>query len=131
MFTSDDGTVTAEHCMAQWSQTLIDAAETVSKTFRIHDFSPEYIENAGFVDVVEKKYKLPVGPWSSDQRMKELGQWNRLFCLQGLESWSLFLLSKVLKVRIPEATCSGDARLVRLLTMCSGNMLKYRHTLHK
>jgi hypothetical protein len=98
MFTSDDGTVTKDHFMAKWSQTLVDAAEKIGKSFNIFYHTKDYICDAGFVDVMEKKYKMPVGPWSSDRKMKLLGQWNRLWCDAGLESWSLFLLSKVLGV---------------------------------
>ena len=56
------------------------------------------ITNAGFIDVEEKKFKVPVGTWPKDPKLKELGQWNLLFCLEGLESWSLYLLSMGLKV---------------------------------
>jgi hypothetical protein len=100
MFKSEDGTVTPDHFMAKWSQTLIDAGEMVGKTIQIYNYSREYIQQAGFVDITEKKYKLPVGGWSSDPKMRELGRWSLLFCLQGLENWSLFLLSKVLNVSI-------------------------------
>jgi hypothetical protein len=99
MFKSEDGTVTEDHFMAQWSKTLLYAAEKIGKTFAIYDFNREMIAQAGFVDVVEKKFKVPVGTWPRDPKMKELGQWNLLFCLEGLESWSLYLLSMVLKVR--------------------------------
>lgn len=98
MFKSEDGSVTEDHFMAQWSKTLLRAAEQLGKTFAIYDFNCEMITKAGFVDVVEKKFKVPVGTWPSDPKMKELGQWNMLFCLEGLESWSLYLLSTVLKV---------------------------------
>ncbi|KAH8648895.1 methyltransferase family protein [Tricladium varicosporioides] len=97
MFKSEDGSVTEDHFMAQWSKTLLHAAEQLGKTFAIYDFNYEMITKAGFVDVVEKKFKVPVGTWPSDPKMKELGQWNMLFCLEGLESWSLYLLSTVLK----------------------------------
>ncbi|KAH8787242.1 hypothetical protein BGZ57DRAFT_743893, partial [Hyaloscypha finlandica] len=96
MFTSDDGTVAKDHFMAKWSQTLVDAAEKIGKSFNIFYHTKDYISDAGFVDVVEKKYRMPVGPWSSGRKMKLHGQWNRLWCDAGLESWSLFLLSKVL-----------------------------------
>jgi hypothetical protein len=99
MFKSEDGTVTKDHFMAQWSKILLGAAEKIGKTFAIYDFNREMITQAGFVDVVEKKYKVPVGTWPRDPKMKELGQWNLLFCLEGLESWSLYLLSMILKVR--------------------------------
>jgi hypothetical protein len=117
MFQSDDGSVTPDHFMAQWSQTLIDACEMIGKTFQIYNFNREYAREAGFVDVTEKIYKVPVGPWSSDPKMKELGQWNRLFCLQGLESWSLFLLSNVLKVSIYKTFLERLPLMIR-----SGNM---------
>ncbi|KAI1988284.1 hypothetical protein LOZ53_003774 [Ophidiomyces ophidiicola] len=41
----------------------------------------ECMEDAGFTNVTEVKFKLPVGAWSSDKRMKELGQWNLLHCI--------------------------------------------------
>ncbi|RYN65472.1 hypothetical protein AA0117_g12136 [Alternaria alternata] len=97
MFKSEDGTVTEDHFMAQWSKILLGAAEKIGKTFAIYDFNREMITQAGFVDVVEKKFKVPVGTWPRDPKMKELGQWNLLFCLEGLESWSLYLLSMILK----------------------------------
>ncbi|KAH7370236.1 hypothetical protein BKA65DRAFT_589619 [Rhexocercosporidium sp. MPI-PUGE-AT-0058] len=97
IFKSEDGSVTEDYFMAQWSKTLLDAAERLGKTFAIYDFNREMITNIGFVDVVEKKFKVLVGRWPSDPKIKELGQWNMLFCLKGLESWSLYLLSIVLK----------------------------------
>jgi hypothetical protein len=99
MFKSEDGSVGPDHFMAEWSRILLDAAERLGKTFAIYDFNRKMITEAGFVDVVEKKYKVPVGSWPIDPKLKELGQWNMLFCLQGLESWSLYLLSTVLGVR--------------------------------
>ena len=106
MFTSDDGTVTKDHFMAKWSQTLMDAAEKIGKSFDIFNYTKEYITKAGFVDVAEKKFKIPVGPWSSDRKMKEIGQWNRLWCYEGLESWAIFLLSTVLGVSTYCLPCS-------------------------
>jgi hypothetical protein len=98
MFTSDDGTVKKDHFMAKWSQNLLDAAEKIGKSFEIFNHTKDYITQAGFVDVVEKKYKMPVGEWSSDPKLKVLGRWNRLWCHAGLESWSIYLLSTVLGV---------------------------------
>jgi hypothetical protein len=72
----------------------------IEKSFDVIERQKELITQAGFIDVHEKKYKLPVGEWSSDPKLKELGQWNLLFCLQGLEGWALFLLTDVLKVSI-------------------------------
>lgn len=86
--------------MTHWSKTFIDASEMIGKSFNVIEQQKERITRAGFIDVHEKKYKLPVGGWSSDPKLKELGQWNFLFCLQGLEGWALFLLTEVMKVSI-------------------------------
>src|SRR5947207_772694 len=63
-FTSDDGTVGPDHFMAQWSRTFIEAGDKMGKTFRIADNAAQLIRDAGFTDVRESWYKVPVGPWS-------------------------------------------------------------------
>jgi hypothetical protein len=52
----------------------------------------------GFVDVEQKKYKLPVGSWPSDRQLKEIGRYNLLYCDLGAEGWALWTLSKILGV---------------------------------
>jgi hypothetical protein len=56
--------------------------------------------DAGYTDIQEKIFKLPVGPWSSDRKMKEIGAWNQHYMLQGLEGMCLFLFTKVLDVSL-------------------------------
>jgi len=99
MFTSDDGTVTEEHLLPEWSRLAIEAAKKMGKTFENAQFTKENMLKAGFVDVVEKKFKLPIGPWSSDPKMKELGRWNLLYFQQGVEGMALYLLTQILGVR--------------------------------
>jgi hypothetical protein len=106
-FKSDDGTVIPDHVLAVWSRTFIAAGEKLGKTFRIADLAKGYIEAAGFEGVVEKKYKLPVGGWSSDPKYKELGHWNLVHCDQGIEGWAMALLTRVMEARyavIPPAS---------------------------
>jgi hypothetical protein len=89
-FKSDDGTITDNHVMARWSKIVLEAAERMGKNFRAGERAREHITNAGFVNVTEKRYKLPIGDWSSDPKMKSLGQRNLLYCIQGLEGFALF-----------------------------------------
>lgn len=98
-FKSDDGTVAHDHVFSVWSRTFIEAGEKFGKTFRIADLARGYIESAGFEEVVEKKFKLPVGGWSSDSKYKELGRWNLLHCERGIEGWAMALLTRVMGVR--------------------------------
>jgi hypothetical protein len=101
MFRSDDGSLPQDDILVEWSKRFQDIGETKTrKTFRIAERCRGYIESAGFVNVVEKKYKMPVGPWSSDPLMKEIGRWNLMHCFTGAEGWGLRLLTKVLGVRV-------------------------------
>jgi hypothetical protein len=97
-FRSDEGTVTDDHILAVWSRTFIEAGERCGKTFRIADLAKGYLEEAGFNNVVEKRFKLPVGGWSRDRHFKKLGQWNRLHCEEGIEGWAMALLTRVMGV---------------------------------
>jgi hypothetical protein len=84
--------------MYDWSQIFISAGETIGQTFNVAKQSKRLIEEAGFVDVVEKKYKMPVGAWMADERWKELGRWNLLYLSTGLEGMQLWILKTVLGV---------------------------------
>lgn len=102
-FRSDDGTVTDNHVLAVWSKTFIAAGERFGKTFRIADLAKGYIEGAGFQNVVERRYKLPIGTWSKDKNLKRLGHWNQVHCLEGIEGWAMALLTRVMGVSLSSA----------------------------
>ncbi|KAJ5854695.1 hypothetical protein N7534_007238 [Penicillium rubens] len=52
------------------------------------------MEKAGFVDVQEKLYKIPLGPWPKDKVLKEVGQLQYAHWLAALEGWAMWLLTK-------------------------------------
>ncbi len=97
-FKSDDPPLPEDHIMARWSKVFLEAGERLGKTFRIANMSKDLMIKAGFEDVVEKTMKLPLGDFMDDPKMKEVGRWNLLYTIQGLEGWALMLLSKVMKV---------------------------------
>jgi hypothetical protein len=86
--------------MYDWSQLFIKEGENMGQTFKIGELSKQLIEQAGFVNLVEKKkiYKLPVGDWVEDKKWKEIGRWNLLFLLEGLDGMQLFILKSRLGV---------------------------------
>ncbi|PWY94923.1 methyltransferase family protein [Aspergillus sclerotioniger CBS 115572] len=101
-FTSDDGTVTDDHILAVWSKTFIEAGEKFGKTFRIAELAKGYMQQAGFQNVTEERFKIPVGQWSRDKRLKKLGMWNLVHCEQGIEGWAMALLTRVMGWSYPE-----------------------------
>lgn len=102
-FKSDDGTLKPDHILSQWSDTFHEAGERFGKSFKaVHDLG-KWATEAGFTEVHERWYKVPVGGWSSDAHLKELGRWNLLHCTQGAEGWGLFLLTNIMQWTPDEA----------------------------
>ncbi len=56
------------------------------------------ITDAGFEDVVEVKYKWPLGEWPVDQRLKDIGRWNAQHWLEGMDAWSMRVLTQYMGV---------------------------------
>ncbi|CAI9627888.1 unnamed protein product [Alternaria alternata] len=94
---SDDGTVTSGSIFDRWGKISLELGDKFGKSLRTVDESRAGLEAAGFVNVVERRWKLPVGGWPADKRFKELGQYNRINWEQGIEGWSLYLLTTVMK----------------------------------
>ena len=93
---STDGTIFEE-----WGKVSLEAGDAFGKTLRVVDEARGNMIKAGFEEVVEQRFKCPVGPWPKDPHMKELGRVNHLQYEEGIEGWTMFLLTNILGVRIP------------------------------
>ncbi|KAL4982174.1 S-adenosyl-L-methionine-dependent methyltransferase [Aspergillus falconensis] len=93
---SDDGT-TEGTVFEEWGRVSLEAGEAFGKSLRIVDESKDRMIKAGLVDVVERRFRIPIGGWASDPRLKQLGLYNRLLWEEGIEGWSMYLLTTVLK----------------------------------
>lgn len=77
-----------------WCPNTIKAAEKSGRSIETAETMRGAIEKAGFVDVHEKTYKLPLGPWAKDPVLKEVGRLNYHHWAAGLEGWGMWLLTK-------------------------------------
>jgi hypothetical protein len=68
------------------------------RDFQISSKMKQLIEEAGFVDVQEQKVKLPLGPWASDSKMKDLGRFFERFYKTGLQGWLMHICTRLLGV---------------------------------
>jgi hypothetical protein len=57
---SDDDTVDENSFFTLWGKTVIEMGEKFGKSFEIWEQSKERLEKAGFVDVIEVRYKWPM-----------------------------------------------------------------------
>jgi hypothetical protein len=74
------------------------AGEITGQSFTVADTMKLDIEKAGFINVVEQVFKVPLGGWAADPKLRELGLWALLAFDTGLEGYALAMLTRVMRV---------------------------------
>lgn len=103
LYYSEDGSLTEEHHVLKWIKLFIDAAN--KKLNREPCPGPKlngWVTDAGFTNIVHRKFRLPLGPWPKDPHMKDIGMCNVAQVLEGLEAFSLKLFCGVLGMSTEE-----------------------------
>lgn len=98
---SDDGSVVSGDPFHEAGRLAILSGERFGKSLMVEEFMQDEIRKAGFTKVVKTSYKWPIGSWSNDPRLKELGRWNLLHWNEGLEGWTLRFFTKYMGVSEP------------------------------
>ncbi|KAI9883156.1 MAG: hypothetical protein M1823_005070 [Watsoniomyces obsoletus] len=93
---SDDGSLDPESSLVLWDDTCIKAFEILGREPRPGPKLADHLRNAGFQDVQQVLYKLPLGPWPKDEKMKTIGLWNLLNIEEGLDAFVMAPLTRVL-----------------------------------
>ncbi|TDZ58625.1 Secondary metabolism regulator laeA [Colletotrichum trifolii] len=96
----DDG-----HPFKEWSRVMLEAMGKVGKVglqCRDHGLAKS-LKEAGFVDIVENKFSVPIGGWANDSLLKEVGACAFEFMNGSLEGFGTFLLTQVMKWEYTEA----------------------------
>ncbi|KAF1815269.1 S-adenosyl-L-methionine-dependent methyltransferase [Eremomyces bilateralis CBS 781.70] len=88
-FKSDDDTLNPDTALWKWSDMLIRSGEVIGRPLNHCGHLTKWMEDAGFVDVVEVVKKWPQNPWAKDPEMKELGLWNMANMLEGIHGLSM------------------------------------------
>lgn len=96
-FISDDGSLSDDSVLHQWTQ--LWEAGTVRSGRQWLTIPPNFGNFAaatGFVDVVETKYKTPVGKWPKEEKLKEIGVCMSKHLVEGVEGITMDLFTRVL-----------------------------------
>ncbi|UZP43229.1 hypothetical protein NXS19_011045 [Fusarium pseudograminearum] len=86
---SDDGTLKPDTTMYKWCQLLDEAAGTFNRSFERTTNFKTLLQEVGFVEVVETRYKWPTNGWPRDKKYKELGHWNNANASLALEALTM------------------------------------------
>lgn len=101
---SEDGTVTPESAFGRWGALVFEAGDKIGRTYQTAYNTKKWMEEVGFVNVAETKYKMPIGRWPADPKLKEIGMWFRAYFEDGMEGYAMALLTRVLEVCFPDGT---------------------------
>ncbi|KPM39196.1 hypothetical protein AK830_g7331 [Neonectria ditissima] len=100
---SDDESIKPDSPLVTWIDVFEKMGEVLGKTFFACEKACDAIKDAGFVNVHERRIKLPIGTWPKDKQLKHWGAWNSQFLLQGLEGFSIRGLTDMLGWSYEEA----------------------------
>ena len=87
-----------DHVFKKWYRLFFEAGDKVGRTFRIaRDGRMErYMRDAGFIDIVHQQWKVPIGGWPQDPKLKQVGQLNGLFIDQSLDGFAIYPVGEIL-----------------------------------
>jgi hypothetical protein len=95
---SDDGSLAADSAVLKWCTLLCQGALSGGGLqLRLQPATLKAaMEEAGFVDVVIKDFKLPIGLWPADARLREAGKFALGSMLHGLHGISVAIFTRFL-----------------------------------
>lgn len=85
--TSDDGSLPLDSHLANWDTLFYPICEKMGKPMDTIDQFKSRIEKAGFINVHEKIYKVPMGDWVKNPVLKEAGRFCKTQFLEGMEGY--------------------------------------------
>lgn len=95
---------TRDNAVVNWHNVMLnDGCDKTQRDGRPDPKLKKWVADAGFEEVQEFVYETPVGGWSKDKRLKEIGHYYKLSLEEGLEGISLRLLTQVLGMSLEEA----------------------------
>lgn len=92
---SEDGTLDGT-ALQDWITTLTGAADKLGRDSNPGHKLAGWAHDAGFKNVVHKRYKVPMGMWPRDPLLKEIGGYNYTQASMGLEGLTMRLYTSVL-----------------------------------
>lgn len=93
-FGCDDGTLTEDTLIYRVGELFHDSSVAIGRPLNVSSTYKDLMIKAGFVDVVERRLKWPLGTWPKDPFFKDLGYWTLMNLDTGLEGLLMALLTR-------------------------------------
>ena len=93
----DDGTLPPQSYVVKFLQGVKDGLAAFGVDLLGMQKNQENVKAAGFVSVDEQAFKVPIGSWPRNQKMKTIGTYNRSMIYDGLQGISMGPFTRGLK----------------------------------
>ncbi|RAK80762.1 class I SAM-dependent methyltransferase [Aspergillus fijiensis CBS 313.89] len=93
---SEDGSLKPDSWMVKMMEGLLEAGDKIGQTLDPAPSFEGWVREAGFTNVQKHAFKLPIGPWPKDARLKECGSFMRVNFIEGVEGFTAQLFIDVL-----------------------------------
>ncbi|MCJ1260618.1 hypothetical protein MMC22_000480 [Lobaria immixta] len=94
---TDDNSFPEDCQITKWCENQEEAAKKAGLTVRISgDVLKKQMEDAGFVNVVSREFKIPIGTWPADEKLREAGAFQLVAMLEGIQGLTLAFWTRFL-----------------------------------
>lgn len=93
---SDDGSLTPENPMSRMMEYLTEACDKIGRTMDPAPNFAQWAHEAGFGEIEQRRFKLPIGNWPKDPRLKEIGTLMHVNFYEGISAFTAVLFKDVL-----------------------------------
>ncbi|RMZ81897.1 hypothetical protein DV738_g1952, partial [Chaetothyriales sp. CBS 135597] len=93
----DDGTEKADSLIVRLAHLSHEMGGAMNLEFSVAEQAADRLRAAGFINVRETKYKLPLGQWWQHPRYKEIGRLFEHYYKTGLHGWLIAPLTRGMK----------------------------------
>lgn len=88
-FGCDDGTVPEGSACVRWAELWNEGIEKFGLTGRCYpDVMKQQMEEAGFINVTWRFFRMPIGTWPKDKRLRQAGWFNLIGMIDGISGMS-------------------------------------------
>lgn len=91
----EDGSASPDEPFMKWSSLLAEAGGKAGVDFQVQNKLKDYLQEAGFTNITREDYKWPIGPWTDDKHLNEIGAHMLINATEMLKSCRLFFLKQL------------------------------------
>ncbi|KAF5693372.1 methyltransferase [Fusarium denticulatum] len=86
------------HIFKKWCKLFFECGRETGRTWEItrDGRQEEYMREAGFTALFSKSWKLPVGGWPQDKKLKQIGLYNGAFIDHSIDAFAIFPIGEIL-----------------------------------